>query len=308
MVGRSVIVLVVIGASVGAGSLAAQAQVMSPCVSSNCARVTVGGASGAAGSTVALPVSFVQAPNDGQSGQGNDDVAAIALTVGLGPVDAPLRLTDAGCEDTNGDELPDAVTVSDGIRSGFRVVVENYRCTSRNRCLCPGEGQTRDHFVNVVVYGPKDLPTEGPVDIPVLPDGELFTIGVQIPGGAAGSIPVHVFAETDSQSGNPKPQFGAFLSIGDQSAIDQTADRDANVSKVAVENGTVTVVPVTISCAGDCNDDGSVKINELVSGVNIALGNAALGTCPSFDTSGSGQVEINELIKAVNNALNGCPS
>lgn len=59
-------------------------------------------------------------------------------------------------------------------------------------------------------------------------------------------------------------------------------------------------------CAGDCNTDGAVAINELIVGVNIALGAAEVSACASFDTNGDGTVVINELIAAVNNALNGC--
>jgi hypothetical protein len=59
-------------------------------------------------------------------------------------------------------------------------------------------------------------------------------------------------------------------------------------------------------CAGDCDGDGMVAINELILGVNIALGTAATTDCPSFDTDGDGMVAINELIAAVSNALNSC--
>jgi hypothetical protein len=49
-----------------------------------------------------------------------------------------------------------------------------------------------------------------------------------------------------------------------------------------------------------------VAINELVIGVNIALGSAALNACPSYDTNGDGTIEVDELITAVNNAQAGC--
>ena len=62
----------------------------------------------------------------------------------------------------------------------------------------------------------------------------------------------------------------------------------------------------TAQCVGDCNGDQEVAINELITGVNIALGNAEVSTCPEFDENGDGEVAINELIMAVNNALNGC--
>jgi len=59
-------------------------------------------------------------------------------------------------------------------------------------------------------------------------------------------------------------------------------------------------------CVRDCDGDGAVSVAELIRGVNIALGNAALDNCPSFDANGSGTVEVNELIRAVGNALEGC--
>ena len=60
-------------------------------------------------------------------------------------------------------------------------------------------------------------------------------------------------------------------------------------------------------CAGDCNVDNSVAINELVLGVNIALGSIAIDQCDAFDVNGDGSVAVNELIAAVNSALGGCP-
>jgi hypothetical protein len=59
-------------------------------------------------------------------------------------------------------------------------------------------------------------------------------------------------------------------------------------------------------CIGDCNDDGVVTVNELVAGVNIALGTAPASTCPAFDDNGDGGVSISELIAGVNNLLYGC--
>jgi hypothetical protein len=75
----------------------------------------------------------------------------------------------------------------------------------------------------------------------------------------------------------------------------------------AAGSKTITVeATVTLSCVGDCDGNGEVVINELVRGVNVALGNAPLTDCPSFDANRDGTVTINELVQAVNNALNGC--
>ena len=61
-----------------------------------------------------------------------------------------------------------------------------------------------------------------------------------------------------------------------------------------------------IACTGDCDGDGRVRINELVRGVDIALGTAALAECPSFDRNTNGHLTIDELVAAAGNALNGC--
>lgn len=61
------------------------------------------------------------------------------------------------------------------------------------------------------------------------------------------------------------------------------------------------------TCAGDCNGDGGVAINELIIGVNVALGNEQASRCPSFDRNDDGQVGIAELVAAVGHALDGCP-
>jgi hypothetical protein len=61
-------------------------------------------------------------------------------------------------------------------------------------------------------------------------------------------------------------------------------------------------------CVGDCNDDGAVTVDELVKGVNIALGNAPLSECPALNVLEDTVITIDELIAAVNTALQGCPA
>jgi hypothetical protein len=49
-----------------------------------------------------------------------------------------------------------------------------------------------------------------------------------------------------------------------------------------------------------------VTINELLTMVNIALGNASLSDCEPGDGNQDGAITINEILIAVNNALGGC--
>ncbi|HVN88051.1 MAG TPA: hypothetical protein VMW17_24680 [Candidatus Binatia bacterium] len=62
------------------------------------------------------------------------------------------------------------------------------------------------------------------------------------------------------------------------------------------------------ACVGDCDGSNTVSVDELVKGVNIALGLADPSTCPAFDEDKSNTVTVDELVKGVNNALSGCPS
>ncbi len=77
-------------------------------------------------------------------------------------------------------------------------------------------------------------------------------------------------------------------------------------SVLAVEALQRVVAGETGACGGDCDGDGRVSVQELILGVNIALGSAALDACPVFDQNGDGRVGVGELIAAVGNALDGC--
>ncbi len=62
------------------------------------------------------------------------------------------------------------------------------------------------------------------------------------------------------------------------------------------------------ACVGDCGDDGAVTVDEIITGVNIALGVAPADQCPQFDVTGDDQVTVDEILQAVNLALVGCPA
>jgi len=80
----------------------------------------------------------------------------------------------------------------------------------------------------------------------------------------------------------------------------------ASETPSASPSETATATPDRPSCPGDCNGDGVVGVNELVTAVNISLGNRPVDACTAADRNGNGQVAINELISAVRSALDGC--
>ena len=88
-------------------------------------------------------------------------------------------------------------------------------------------------------------------------------------------------------------------------AADKPAEQPSP-TPTATAMPTATNTPGTGACVGDCDEDGTVAIDELVKAVNIALGSAAVSVCPAADRNGNGMVTIDELLAAVNAALGGC--
>lgn len=74
----------------------------------------------------------------------------------------------------------------------------------------------------------------------------------------------------------------------------------ALLASVAASAGALDV------CVGDCDGNGAVGIDELLTGVNIALGTVVATRCPSFDVDADGDVAINEILGGVRSALDGC--
>jgi cysteine-rich repeat protein len=60
-------------------------------------------------------------------------------------------------------------------------------------------------------------------------------------------------------------------------------------------------------CTGDCDANGAVAVNELLTLVNITLGQQPVESCPNLDAIGIDDLDIGDLVIAVRHALDGCP-
>jgi len=58
-------------------------------------------------------------------------------------------------------------------------------------------------------------------------------------------------------------------------------------------------------CAGDCNGDGAVTVDEIITMVNLALGTPS-PACAAGDLNHDGEITIDEILAAVNNLLGEC--
>jgi len=61
-----------------------------------------------------------------------------------------------------------------------------------------------------------------------------------------------------------------------------------------------------VRCVGDCDWNTQVTVDEVLLGVNIALGTTPLSACEMFDDTGAATVTVDTLVRGVNNALHGC--
>ncbi len=89
-----------------------------------------------------------------------------------------------------------------------------------------------------------------------------------------------------------------------------TATPTGIASRSRTPTATITPTPDgvrTLVCAGDCDENQHVRVDELVRGVYVCLGTLQLRSCPALDANRDQSVTIDELVMAVNSALNGCP-
>src|SRR5262249_7484584 len=138
--------------------------------------------------------------------------------------------------------------------------------------------------------------------------GDVGTLG-QCPGGADTPTPTST-AESPptptATTGITPPTPTSTPGVTPATPTSTSELPPATPTSTAAATPTATL-PAFHLCVGDCNGDGIVGIEELIRGVNIALGNLPVTDCPALDCEGNG-VTINCLIRAVNNALNGCPA
>jgi hypothetical protein len=89
---------------------------------------------------------------------------------------------------------------------------------------------------------------------------------------------------------------------------DLTPEEAADMAQTTAANDPAVQIALADnhSCLGDCDGLGGVTVDEIIKGVDIALGTATFDTCAQFDLDRDGLVTINELVTAVSNALHGC--
>ena len=92
-------------------------------------------------------------------------------------------------------------------------------------------------------------------------------------------------------------------------ALPPTSTPTEEATPAPTSSPTASVAPTHtpgLPCAGDCNGDGDVTVDEIITLLNIALGTRPVGDCLAGDLGGDGTITVDEIVTAVNRALAGC--
>jgi hypothetical protein len=91
--------------------------------------------------------------------------------------------------------------------------------------------------------------------------------------------------------------------------VNPTATAPASPPSSPTASAAATLAPTAPErgCVGDCDGNGLVTVDEVITGVNLVLGVAGHTGCAAFDCSGTGVVTIDCLVQAVNAARDHCP-
>jgi hypothetical protein len=218
-----------------------------------------------------------------EGAQGQVVGGQITYTGALGPIsrDRPLCLclyTDAqlthglGCFIFRNNPAPYSITLGDG--SFYLVAFVDLHINER---LDPDEP--------FEIYQDRSAPPGDPVSGTIGGTDVDFDFGDEnVPSTAT---PTETEPAPPTPSVTPTPEFSVTPT--------ETAPAQATASATA----TATPIPLV----GDCDDDGSIAITELIRAVGIALGTFDLTTCPSIDADRDGTVSVAELVHAVLAAL-----
>lgn len=93
---------------------------------------------------------------------------------------------------------------------------------------------------------------------------------------------------------------------GVRRAVDRDGDGAFDLDEAEAGSDPADAQRVPVDCAGDCDFDRAVTVDEIVRGVQIALGVGDLGQCLAFDGNRDQALTVEEIVGAVNAALLGC--
>ncbi|MBI4516412.1 MAG: thrombospondin type 3 repeat-containing protein [Deltaproteobacteria bacterium] len=151
---------------------------------------------------------------------------------------------------------------------------------------------------------PTETATPSPTATPTVTDTATATA---TPTDTASATPTETATLTPTETPTATPTATETTTPTETATLTPTETPTATptATPTVTSTATPTQSPTPV-CVGDCGRDGEVTVDELVKGVNIALGNLPVTECASFDTNRDDEVTVDELVSGVNRALGGC--
>ena len=146
-----------------------------------------------------------------------------------------------------------------------------------------------------------------------LGDGSLRVMATDAKGDShAKMFAIHIDLPSPTPTPTPTPTLPPTPTPSETHTLPPTPTPTLTQTMLPTATDTATqLVPPTPTprpgCIGDCNGNGEVTVDELIKGVNAALGTLPVSVCLLLDANGDGTVTVDEIVKAVNATLNGCP-
>jgi cytochrome c peroxidase len=142
---------------------------------------------------------------------------------------------------------------------------------------------------------------------PYMHDGSIATLAEVVDHYAAGGRRITDGPYAGDGSTSPAAnQFVKGFALSDRDRDDLVNFMLALTDDEFVTNPRLSDPFTAVSCPGDCDLDGEVEVNELITAFNVSRGTASLAVCLVNDPNGDGAVTVDELIRAIGSALNGC--
>jgi hypothetical protein len=236
-------------------------------------------------------------------------IPAVGVTV-----DAFICQNRHTCLDMPGDPVGSAVTDDSG---RFAIVIDADALVGNLLLLQASVDGVKiralvtPHQLHIVRGGPLSLRavTADEPEVLLDPISEAAVLVLDIGGVANYSDDSIEAVSAAVEAANADSTFDGLTTEEAATHATETAASNDEVQRLLQETQftpTPTPTATPVPCAGDCNRDGEVTIDELTLMVNIALEQAAIGDCRAGDAGQDGQITIDEIILAVNNALNVC--
>lgn len=236
---------------------------------------------------------------------GTQPVSRVAC-IGYGPPDAPVGFESFGITGTQ--ETAQEVTFPDGVYYEIPLKgVIMWNSHAFNLTDSPGKLEA---WINFYFAAPEaqrhpvhrifDVSQIFKMNVPAFQTEEVCAFYRFQPNAHLFEISTHMH-----QRGKRFRVFdGAFACAGGPNAGQPCSPFGADFASPDLCAGAPCRAPLTIY-PGDCNKDGGVAINELVTAVRIAASGEAPDECPHLDLDADRRAEIDEIVRAIDTALSG---